>query len=596
MSLWKLERRTFGPTPSATPVSTRSATPGPALARSLASPLASPLALALVLALVLSACTPPAAPKTAVPSRIAIRTVGGVAEFYDVETNATFVPRGHNLVKYTFKDDPLFGPGYADMVLSPARYDRAEIRADFQAMRALGFNVVRVMLETCGASECIYPLGATTRTLSGAYLDNVADMLALAAEEEMYVWITSNTLPDTGYYLEKGYSGAAGPISASQAHFMTQAGLDAYAEYFSDLFAGLIARDARLDRMFSFSIRNEYWYDLREPPWTLASGVVTTASGASYDLAVAAERDALAEETLIHFIDTMVDAVKDEAPTALVSVGFFAPNTPHEWRPGDFKFVLTERALAESNADFFDLHSNPAPMGLTIDEIQENYGAAGITTKPLVMGELAGFRALYPAIHVAAQELANWQTASCVRGYDGWLTWHWDGDQIEGPGLWGSNGTVLGEALAPTLHPDPCASVTVPNPNLAFGKAVTASNELPDEPAENAVDGGWPQWGSGDDAPQWIEIDLGAVHDLGSVRLTVAQYPAGPTTHEVYGGATSPAATLLHTFSGDTAESDILFHEFAAPPAVRYLRVLTTASPSWVSWREIEAFGPGDAP
>src|SRR5690606_9597768 len=112
----------------------------------------------------------------------------------------------------------------------------------------------------------------------------------------------------------------------------------------------------------------------------------------------------------------------------------------------------------------------------------------------------------------------------------------------------------------------PCANVTVPNPNLAFGKGVTASNELPGEPAENAVDGGWPQWGSGFDAPQWIEIDLGAEHHLGSVRLTVAQYPDGPTIHEVYGGATSPPATLLHTFSGNTAESDILVHEFAAPP------------------------------
>lgn len=550
----------------------------------------------ILLTLTLAACSPPTPPKTPVPARIAIRTVGGVAEFYDVETGATFVPRGHNLVKYTEKDDPLFGPGYYDMVLSPARYDRAEIRADFQAMRALGFNVVRVMLETCGASDCIYPLGATTRTLSGAYLDDVADMLALAAEEEMYVWITSNTLPDTGYYIEKGYSGGAGLISDSQAHFMSQAGLVAYSEYFADLFSGLIARDARLDRMFSFSIRNEYWYDLREDPWPLSSGVVTTASGASYDLAVPAERQALADETLIHFIDTMVDVVKEKAPTALVSVGFFAPNAPTEWRPGDFKFILTERALAESNADFFDLHSNPAPMGLSIDQIQENYGAAGIVSKPLVMGELAGFRALYPAIHVAAQELADWQTASCVRGYDGWLTWHWDGDEIEGPGLWGSHGTVLGEALAPALHPDACASVAVPNPNLAFGKAVTASNALPDEPAENAVDGGWPQWGSGFDAPQWIEIDLGAVHDLGSVRLTVAQYPAGATTHEVYGGTTSPATSLLHTFSGDTAESDVLFHEFATPPAVRHLRILTTDSPSWVSWREVEVFGPGDAP
>ncbi|MCZ7600839.1 MAG: hypothetical protein M5U09_28120 [Gammaproteobacteria bacterium] len=37
---------------------------------------------------------PGAAPKSAVPSRIAIRTVEGVAEFYDTVTGDTFVPRG----------------------------------------------------------------------------------------------------------------------------------------------------------------------------------------------------------------------------------------------------------------------------------------------------------------------------------------------------------------------------------------------------------------------------------------------------------------------------------------------------------------------
>ena len=75
------------------------------------------------------------------------------------------------------------------------------------------------------------------------------------------------------------------------------------------------------------------------------------------------------------------------------------------------------------------------------------------------------------------------------------------------------------------------------------------------------------------------------------MRLTVAQFPDGATVHQVYGGVTSPAATLLHTFDGVTAEGDELVHEFVTPPSVRYLRVLTTASPSWVSWREVEVYG-----
>lgn len=92
------------------------------------------------------------------------------------------------------------------------------------------------------------------------------------------------------------------------------------------------------------------------------------------------------------------------------------------------------------------------------------------------------------------------------------------------------------------------------------------------------------------DAPQWLELDLGEVTEVGSLRLTVAQFPEGATVHKVYGGETSPPGALLHTFSGETAEGDELVHDFATPPAVRYLRILTTSSPSWVSWREVEVF------
>ncbi len=549
------------------------------------------MAWLLTLVLLAACAGPEVLPPEARDSRIAIRSVAGVAEFYDTVTGETFVPRGHNFVKYTFSDDPINGSGYLDMVMSPRRYDAAEYRADLEAMVAQGFNVIRVMLETCGASDCIYPTGGTSRGLSGPYLDAVVDLLDLAADVGVYVWLTSNTLPDEGYYSQVGYSGAAGLISESQATLMAQTGIDAYTEYFTDLFVGLIAREARLDHMFSFSIRNEYWYDDREQPWPSTTGEVTTATGVTYDMAVGAEREALAEETLIHFVNTMVDVVKAKAPTALVSVGFFAPAEPNPYRPGDFKYVLTARALAESDADFFDLHSGPSPHGLDVADFQENYGAVGYQAKPLVMGELALFRSAYPSLHVGAQAVVDWQTVSCAAGYDGWLTWHWDGDEIEGDGLWGSDGTLLGEVLAPASHPDPCATVTVPNPNLAFGKPVTSSASLPGEPATNAVDGSGAQWGSGGDAPQWLEIDLGSVVEVGSVRLTVAQFPDGATVHQVYGGVTSPAATLLHTFDGVTAEGDELVHEFVTPPSVRYLRVLTTASPSWVSWREVEVYG-----
>lgn len=46
---------------------------------------------------------------------------------------------------------------------------------------------------------------------------------------------------------------------------------------------------------------------------------------------------------------------------------------------------------------------------------------------------------------------------------------------------------------------------------------------------------------------------------------------------------------LVHTFQGVTADSRWLTFKLPGPlEGIRYVRVETTSSPSWVSWREIE--------
>ncbi|MCZ7588634.1 MAG: discoidin domain-containing protein [Gaiella sp.] len=83
-------------------------------------------------------------------------------------------------------------------------------------------------------------------------------------------------------------------------------------------------------------------------------------------------------------------------------------------------------------------------------------------------------------------------------------------------------------------RPDPCRAPPGPT-NLALGRPATASSAA-QAPAANAVDGNpATNWGSGADAPQWIEIDLQQAASVGSVRLRVAQYPAeGATAHRVW--------------------------------------------------------------
>ena len=100
-------------------------------------------------------------------------------------------------------------------------------------------------------------------------------------------------------------------------------------------------------------------------------------------------------------------------------------------------------------------------------------------------------------------------------------------------------------------------------------------------------------WNSGGYAPQWISADLGEVVRLSSIRLTVGQSPEGPTVHELWIseepiGGDRAGARLVHTFRGNTKNADQLSFDFSSRTCARYVQILTTSSPSWVSWSEIK--------
>jgi len=115
--------------------------------------------------------------------------------------------------------------------------------------------------------------------------------------------------------------------------------------------------------------------------------------------------------------------------------------------------------------------------------------------------------------------------------------------------------------------------------------AVQASASI--EPPANTLDGSEETlWNSGADAQQWIEFDLGTPTDVDLIRLLVSQYPGGVTRHEVYAGAHEDPGRFIATIEGETNDRDRLEVEIGA--TVRYIRILTTSSPSWVAWFEIE--------
>jgi hypothetical protein len=129
--------------------------------------------------------------------------------------------------------------------------------------------------------------------------------------------------------------------------------------------------------------------------------------------------------------------------------------------------------------------------------------------------------------------------------------------------------------------------------NLALGRPAYVSAELESEPRSAAFDGDRIQgWNSGSWAVQWIEVDLRELVQVGQVRLYVAQTPAGHTEHHLYGRITADGPLVaLDACAGETNDQEVLVLTVpAGAKKVRYLRVETVASPSWIAWREIEVY------
>lgn len=146
-----------------------------------------------------------------------------------------------------------------------------------------------------------------------------------------------------------------------------------------------------------------------------------------------------------------------------------------------------------------------------------------------------------------------------------------------------------------SLCPAASSAQPVPAPvtQISYPSA-TASAALPDSPPSNAIDGNFETiWSAGSHPEQWIQIDLGQPKTISAIRLIISQYPAGETIHQIRVGSDANKLTLIHEFKGFTVDPNILEFKPSSPfKDIRYIKIVTTKSPSWVAWREIEIITP----
>ncbi|MEK6193536.1 MAG: hypothetical protein N2F24_04835, partial [Deltaproteobacteria bacterium] len=374
---------------------------------------------------------------------IGIRQIEGVGEFYNIETGKPLVVRG---VNYVFV--PQNG-SYNLLLLKVGVYNAARTRKDFNRLANNGYNTVRLFIDHCGSgSGCIG--GANNQGLSGRYLDNMADMLAAANEAGIFILFTSNDLPDQGGYSEQANSQSGDDFAGYRpAYYLTAEGVKATQRSWADLLTGLHARGAPTGSVLGWQLLNEQWLFLDQPPLSLTTGMVTSTTG-TYDMSIEAEKWRMVSEGLIHYIAEVKAEILKHDPTALVTMGFFAPGVAPDW------YVETASLLAGSDLDFFDFHAYPGFE--PFEELATAFGMKGYDAKPIVLGEYGSFRDVYPELDSGARAITKWQAISCELGFDGWLYWtYYPADESVGDRTWGftDEGGYFLDLLSPINHPDP---------------------------------------------------------------------------------------------------------------------------------------------
>lgn len=513
------------------------------------------------------------------PPEHPVRIVDG--GFVDTRSGEPFIVRGTNYLTRV----PV-GRGYQDRTFSPAVFDPEAVAADFADLEDRGYNTVRIFMDSCnGGPDCI--AASDGDGLNGKYLDVIVEVMHLARRYGLLLLLTSNDLPDNAGYWEMSDTDNAGVFPGYRnSHYMTASGEQAAERYWNDLLIGLTERQAPFDVVLGWSILNEQWMFKDQYPLAPGSGIVTTKTG-TYYTADPDQARAMVGDGIDSYVTAVAAVIGEHDPHGLVTMGFFAPQFPNESGIGGDWLVDTQPLVEDSTLDFFDFHAYPGE-DITLAEIAENFGLPA--DKPVVMGEVGAFIDRYRDIDQAALAVQQWIAESCDLGWDGWLYWEMlHADLSVGDATWAltaADGLLL-DVLAPVSQPDACTP-TLTDPNLSRGATVRASRSLGDEPPELAVDGNTAtQWGSGADATQWIEIDLGTPKAIGRIRLVVAQWPEGRTVHVV-----TIDGLEVWTFDGDTSGGDLIEPLLDAPAIGQTIRVTTTMSPSWVAWSEIEVLAP----
>ena len=375
--------------------------------------------------------------------RIAAQANVSNPKFYNTQTGATFTPTGSNYIPLDWVD----GIPY-HTTFNTAHYDSDAAEEALSKMQRDGYNVVRVFLDRGdpvhqNLGEYSFA-GQYSRNVAQLYqpcVDDFIDFLRRARSHNIYVIPTCDFFPNNQYYWDVCGSDIPANVDNMNILLLSQGGISAKKIYLEQLVQSVKDAEpngALLSTVFSWELTNEVAIVVDGKPFKLESGLVTTADGQTYDMAIDADRQQCLDSNIVNWANQCVAAVNAVDPEAMISVSVYTysavnrtgPNgvRPITYYPEETRFPARPLILLEySTLDYVDVHTYPngSDYSFTDDLASSEYSTWNQTKKPLLMGEYGAHINPYPSIEEAAEAMISHRDQARTLGFEGELFWTW---------------------------------------------------------------------------------------------------------------------------------------------------------------------------
>jgi len=382
--------------------------------------------------------------------RIAVKDSPQGAYFVLKDSETPFFVKGFNYVRLRGNDGKPGGDHAtfeAATAKTQAHYDPQQADEMFAALRAVGYNTVRVFII---GRNSVNPGIAGEYDSSGAvyapYMDNFIDFLKRATRHRIRVFPTfgDGGVPRNAYYKNR----LDGKDQQKNLLVLTQAGIDARVEHITSFLNYIKEREPTLlPTLLGVQCQNEAYLKADQWPFTVKKGEIKTANGRSYDMADTSSRQALMDEGYHFYHEAVVRAVKAVDPAMLVAEGVFVPRAvgkdpllhagvwPGKTRDERYPPLLT--VIGRGALDFVDVHFYRTSKKESVEQsFNLNLGSAGFFTpefgeirksKPVIIGEFGAFDFVEDSFEEAVASMTRVRDLALRSGVNGMLFWTYDG-------------------------------------------------------------------------------------------------------------------------------------------------------------------------